>query len=172
MKILVSLGPIIGVIIIALYGCYVKLRFIVKGKEKSANCQKKIYIYLLVLEVALILISVFVPKITGESYLIDGMTRGGKTNITPTAFEVSYEESKRNYSNTLELSKEELDDIRVSCSAEEGKVFLRITQDDVQTTVDITNTEAMLDLSDFKEGNIRFTLLNEEAKNVKFVLFW
>lgn len=176
MKILVSLGPIIGVVVWAVYCACVQLYAAVKGKEVVKKRQKSIlYIpacVMAVIEVVLILITIIVPRVSDESYLIGGMTIGGKHVITPSKFKVSYIESGRGYSDRISLSEEELENIRAVCSSDEGTVYLQITQDDKKVTVDITNTDMMLDMSEFEAGDIRFTLGNEDARNVKFELIW
>ena len=104
--------------------------------------------------------------------MIGGMTIGGNIVNTPTKFKVSYIESGRRYSDRISLSEEKLENIRVICSSDEGTVYLQITQDDKKVTVDITNTDTFLDMSGFEAGKIRFTLGNEDARNVKFELIW
>ena len=177
MNVLVSYGAIIGVVIIAIYCFCVQIYYTVKGKKPNKKQQKKIYLPLIAmaaLEVALILVSIIVPRVTNESYLIDGtdMTIGGMSVITKTKFKVSYIESNRNYSDRINLSENELKNIRAVCSSEKGTVSLRITQNDQQVIVDITNTDVLLDMSKFNAGDIRFTLINEDARNVKFELVW
>lgn len=174
MKILVNYGPVIGVMVIAVYRVCIRISLIVK-REKTANKkQQKGFLLLIAMEVALLLVSIILPRVTSESYLIDGtsMTIGGNHVITPTKFKVSYIESNRNYSDSINLNKEELTNIRAVCSSDKGTVFLRITQDDKQVKVDISNTDVLLDMSGFEPGDIRFTLISEGARNVKFELIW
>ena len=123
-------------------------------------------------EVVLILITIIVPRVSDESYVIGSMTIGGKSVITPSKFKVSYIESGRHYSDRIKLNEEEMANIRAVCSSDEGAVFLRITEEDGQETADITNEDILLDMSGFEAGNIRFTLVNEDAGNVKFELIW
>ena len=177
MKALVSYGGIIGAVVIAIYCFCVRIYYIVKGKKPNKKQRKNVYLPLIAMaamEVALILVSIIVPRVTNESYLIDGtdMTIGGMSVITKTEFKVSYIESNRNYSNRITLSEDELKNIRAVCSSKKGTVSLRITQDDQQVIVDITNTDVLLDMSPFEAGDIRFTLINENARNVKFELVW
>lgn len=53
-----------------------------------------------------------------------------------------------------------------------GTASIRITQDNQQVIVDITNTDVLLDMSQFEAKDIRFTLMNEDARNVKLELVW
>lgn len=173
MKILVSLGPFIGLFIYVAYYLFVRIYIAVNGKE-SVNI-KKIYIPIYVIaaiETVLLLITIIVPRVSDQSYVIGSMTIGGKVSITRSRFKVSYIESGRDYSDRISLSEEELEDVRAVCSSDKGKVFLQITQDDKKTTVDITNADVLLDMSEYEEGDVRFTLVNENARNVKFELIW
>lgn len=172
MNVLISLGPIIGVIILFLYSLGIKLYQVINGKKEVKKKQFVVYVFLVALEIILVCISVFVPQITGKSYLLEGMSENARIVITPYTFKVCYEESKRNYSNLIFIKEEELSNVQALCDVDEGRVFLRITQDDIQTVVDITNTEMILNLSEYKEGNIRFTLIGEAARNVDFELLW
>ena len=52
------------------------------------------------------------------------------------------------------------------------RFFLRIIQDSNMKEIDITNMDAVLDLAGFEPGRITFTVVNEEAKNVKFQMKW
>lgn len=173
MKVLVSLGPIIGVVVWAVYCACVQLYGAVKGKD--AVKKKTVYIsvcVMAVIEVVLILITIIVPRVSDESYRIGNMTIGGYIVNTPTKFKVSYIESGRRYSNRIKLNEEELANIRAVCSSDEGTVFLRIAQEDKLETIDITNADILLDMSGFEAGHIRFTVVNEDARNVKFELIW
>lgn len=175
MKILVSLGPFIGLIIYVGYCTCIRLYVAVKGREAVAEKHNKLYIPVYIfaaVEVVLVLTTIIVPRISDESYVIGSMTIGGKSAITPSKFKVSYIESGRSYSDRIKLNEEEMSNIRAICSYDEGTVFLRITQEDRQETVDITNEDILLDMSGFEAGYIRFTLLNENARNVKFELIW
>lgn len=175
MKILVSLGPIIGVVVWAVYCACVQLYGAVKGKRAVEKRRKAIYIpacVMAVIEVVLLLITIIVPRVSDESYRIGNMTIGGYIVNTSTKFKVSYIESGRRYSNRINLSEEELANIRAVCSSDEGAVLLRIAQEDKLETIDITNADILLDMSGFEAGHIRFTLVNENARNVKFELIW
>ena len=172
MKILVSLGPIIGVVIIVVYTVCVQVYMMVKGTKTVGKKYKLIYKILMSMEILCVLISIFIPKITGKSYLIDGMARCAAVVNNGTTFKVSYTESKRGWINRIELSEEELSNVRVVCTADEGKVFLKIVQEDQEKTVEITNTDMKLDLSEYEEGYVSFTLSDENAKNVAFELLW
>lgn len=57
--------------------------------------------------------------------------------------------------------------MRVRCCSDEGKVLLQI-----QKEIDITNTDDLLDMTDFLPGRITFTMVNENGRNVDFELEW
>ena len=45
-------------------------------------------------------------------------------------------------------------------------------QDKAEKKVEITNTNAKLDMTEFAEGSVSFTLSNEEARGGDFALIW
>lgn len=171
-KILITFGPVIGVGILAVYVLAMRIYVYVKEKEAIPQRYKRIYKLLIIAEIALCVIAFLVPRVTGESYLPDGTTRGGVVVNTKSAFKISYKESNRGYSDTLELTEEDLARVRVWCSCDEGQVCLRIQQDTTLKEVDITNTDSLLDMTDFQPGRITFTMVNENARNVDFELKW
>lgn len=81
-------------------------------------------------------------------------------------------EPNKGYSDTLELTKEDLARVQVRCSCDERQVCLRIQQDTTLKEIDITNTDSLLDMTDFQPGRITFTMVNENARNVDFELEW
>ena len=42
----------------------------------------------------------------------------------------------------------------------------------IQKEIDITNTDDLLDMTDFLPGRITFTMVNENGRNVDFELEW
>lgn len=172
MKIIVTFGPVIGAAIMAVYIFVLRIYVYVKGKDTVAETCKRIYKLMIIAEIALCGITFFVPRVTGESYLPDGATQGGVIVNTKSAFQIAYKESNRGYSDTLELDEEDLARVRVRCSSDEGKVFLRIQQEQTHKEIDITNTDSLLDMTDFLPGRITFTMVNEDGRNVDFELEW
>jgi len=172
MKILVSLGPIIGAVIIIVYVAVIRVYLMLHGTRKFEGTPKLIYKILLGVEIAVVAASFLIPAITGESYLIRGMSRGSKFVITDETFRVSYKEANRAFENSIELTEEELEKVKVKCSAESGTVALTITQGEVAKEVDITNSDMQLDMTGFEPGRIRFTMEGDNASNVAFELFW
>jgi len=172
MKIIITYGPVIGVGILAVYVLAVRIYVYVKGKDTLAQIYKRIYKLLIAMEIALCVLAFLVPRVTGESYLPYGTTHGGVVVNTNSAFKISYKESNRGYSDTLQMTEEDLERVRVRCSCDEGQVCLRIQQDTTLKEIDITNTDSLLDMTDFQPGRITFTMVNENARNVDFELEW
>ena len=156
MKLLVSLGPIIGVIAISCYTFIVKINILTKGY--TIEKYKRIYYVLIIFELLLIFMSFLLFHAKGDDYLMEGMSTGSSVVITPEKFKVNFKEAKRSFSNRIFIEEQELEEISVKCTAKTGKVFLRIVQDKMDKTVEITNKEEVLDLSEYKPGNISFTL--------------
>lgn len=88
------------------------------------------------------------------------------------SFKVSFAQANRGWSNRVTLTHNELDNVRVKCSAEEGIVYLAITQNEKEQVIDVTNLDTKLDLSTYQIGDITFSISNENAKNVDFELIW
>ena len=172
MKIIVTFGPVIGGVILAAYVVVLRIYAYVKEKDTVAEKYKRIYKLMIIAEAVLCGITFFVPRVTGESYLPDGTTQGGVIVNTKSAFQIAYKESNRGYSDTLELDEEDLARVHVRCSSDEGKVFLQIRQEQTQKEIDITNTDSLLDMTDFLPGRITFTMVNENGRNVDFELEW
>lgn len=172
MKVFITFGPVIGAGILAAYVLVMRIYVCVKGRDAIALIYKRIYKLLIVMELAFCAITFLVPRVTGKSYLPDGSTRGGVVVSTKSAFKISYKESNRGYSDTLELDEEDLERMRVRCSCDEGRVYLRIQQEKTWKEVDITNTDSLLDMTDFCPGRITFTMVNENGRNVDFELDW
>lgn len=193
MKVFVSIAPIIGVVVLAAYFVYLRVACYLRSLKNSDGKQRvtyhsglRIYLFadsvskrerilwncLLAAEGLLILVSIIVPRVTGGDYLIEGMSNGSTAIITEDTFKVSYEQAKREYSDSITLSQEELDNLSVACSAKQGKVYLTMRQDKAEKKVEITNTNAKLDMTEFAEGSVSFTLSNEEARGVDFALIW
>lgn len=170
MDILVCLGPIIGAVIIVGYFIILKIYYIAKNLETTKKSHKNIYKILIAVEAILLLNTIFLPKITGRDYLINGMLTGSVYTISQDTFKVSYMSAKRGFSDTLKLKRSQLENIQAVCLADEGKVYLNITQNNTENKIDITNKTVILDMKEYDEGYITFTLLNENAKNVKFEL--
>ena len=103
MKNIVTIGPVIGGVILAAYVVVLRIYAYVKEKDTVAEKYKRIYKLMIIAEAVLCGITFFVPRVTGESYLPDGTTQGGVIVNTKSAFRIAYKESNRGYSDTLEL---------------------------------------------------------------------
>ena len=84
---------------------------------------------------------------------------------TKSAFRIAYKESNRGYSDTLELqgcvSDAAATRERCFCGSSRSRHRRRST-----------NTDSLLDMTDFLPGRITFTMVNEDGRNVDFELEW
>ena len=62
--------------------------------------------------------------------------------------------------------------VRAICSAEEGEIFLKITQDKSEKVINITNFDGYIDMTDFHEGEIELETYNNQAKGVSIEILW
>ena len=78
MKLLVSLGSIIGVIVIACYTFIVKINILTKGH--TIEKYKRIYYVLIIFELLLISMSFLPFHAKGDDYLMEGMSTGSRVS--------------------------------------------------------------------------------------------
>ena len=83
---------------------------------------------------------------------------------------VKYKEANRSYYRTYFLTTEQKNNVYVISSCSEGTVYLKMKQGMYEENLDISNYDSMLDLSQFDEGYISFTITNKNAKNVSVQL--
>ena len=72
--------------------------------------------------------------------------------------------------NSYFLTTEQKNNVYVISSCSEGTVYLKMKQGMYEENLDISNYDSMLDLSQFDEGYISFTITNKNAKNVSVQL--
>lgn len=172
MVFMIYVGVFGGIALIALYAMGIGIYAQVKGKDVITKKHKLIYKVLLGIESILILAMLLLPKVTKSNFLPEGMSDRSVVVNTDDNFKVSFAQANRGWSNQVTLTQNELDNVRVKCSAEEGTVYLAITQNQKEQVMDVTNLDTKLDLSTYQVGDITFSISNENAKNVDFELIW
>lgn len=71
------------------------------------------------------------------------------------------------------LNAENLAAFRVDATNDSGKVFLKLTQGDVEKTIEITGAfNDKIDMGDFQPGRIRLRLEFEHAGVVNVIMHW
>jgi len=85
---------------------------------------------------------------------------------------VSFGKSNAELSRRVNMKAGDLAAFRVIGNAESGKLFLRITQNNIEKVVDITDYNGPVDMREFQPGRVRLTLFNEDARNAGATLSW
>lgn len=105
--------------------------------------------------------------------VINNVSVGMVTNNIGSKWEVSYKSSGETLERTIAVTDEELNNLTVEASCEEGEMYLLLIQGKNAEVIDITDfPEGKLTLPDFTAGNIKLSLYNESAKNAKIKIDW
>ncbi|MCL2592771.1 MAG: PLD nuclease N-terminal domain-containing protein [Defluviitaleaceae bacterium] len=157
--------------------------YLVAGRDKTKQGSgkfKKAMITFLVLFI--VSTGLFIGGTIRFAYLVEGgswnsssagVQFGASETSTPSRWRLSFRSSNRDRTRTATLSAEQLRNFHATGNAEEGTVFLRITQGATTKTWDISNDfDEILDLSDFSPGRTRLEIFNENARHVRVSLDW
>jgi hypothetical protein len=102
-----------------------------------------------------------------------GVSIGRVENYWDRQWTVSFKASGEEMSKTFSLSDEELAAFRVTGNCDSGRLYLRISQGEIATIVDISDSfNGPVDLSAFQAGKLKLLILNDEAKNASIVVSW
>ena len=105
--------------------------------------------------------------------VINNVSVGMVTNNIGSKWEISYKSSGETLERTIAVTDEELNNLTVEASCEEGEMYLLLIQGKNAEVIDITDfPEGRLTLPDFTAGNIKLSLYNESAKNAKIKIDW
>ena len=111
--------------------------------------------------------------ISSDIPVINNVSVGMVTNNIGSKWEVSYKSSGETLERTIAVTDEELNNLTVEASCEEGEMYLLLIQGKNAEVIDITDfPEGKLTLPDFTAGNIKLSLYNESAKNAKIKIYW
>lgn len=169
-----GLWALITVIVPSFFG--VLIYFLV-GRKSGKRMEKNKFVKPLIALFILFIISTagFVTKVVTSTDLpvIKGASLGMISNTLGDKWNVSFKSSGETLTESIKLTKEQMDKITITSSSNKGKVYLLITQDENSEFMDITNMDNQkIDLSNFQEGRFNFYILNEEAKDVKIKINW
>lgn len=105
--------------------------------------------------------------------VIDGVSIGMINNNIGSKWEVSFKSSGETLERTIAFTDEELENLTIEASCEEGEMYLLLLQGKNAEVIDITDyPETTPTLDGFTAGNIKLSLYNEGAKNAKVKIDW
>ncbi len=152
------------------------LIYILAGRNKDSKPTKKFRLPAIISAVVLaVSITVFasIALLGSEIVMIDNVSIGMVNNNIGSKWEVSFRSSGETLERTIAVTDEELENMTVEASCEEGELYLLIIQGKNAEVIDITDfPQSTLQLDGFTAGNIRLSLYNEGAKEAKIKIDW
>lgn len=93
---------------------------------------------------------------------------------TKSKWNISYYKSTSKFSRTIDKKENHPLAINIDASCDEGQLYLKLTQNDMKEVIDIsdTNGSIKIDLSKFKNGEIKLELIDENCKGVGLEACW
>lgn len=111
--------------------------------------------------------------ISGDILPMEGVSIGMIENNIGSKWDISFKSSGDEFDRTLTLTHDEMENITVEGSCQEGALYLLILQNDIVRLIDLTNyPKSNLDMSEFQAGRIKFTLYNNQAREAKMKMDW
>ena len=152
------------------------LIYILAGRNKDSKPTKKFRLPAIISAVVLAAsITVFasIALLGSEIVMIDNVSIGMVNNNIGSKWEVSFRSSGETLERTIAVTDEELENMTVEASCEEGELYLLILQGKNAEVIDITDfPQSTLQLDGFTAGNIKLSLYNEGAKEAKIKIDW
>ena len=152
------------------------LIYILAGRNKDSKPTKKFRLPAIISAVVLaVSMTVFasIALLGSEIVMIDNVSIGMVNNNIGSKWEVSFRSSGETLERTIAVTDEELENMTVEASCEEGELYLLILQGKNAEVIDITDfPQSTLQLDGFTAGNIKLSLYNEGAKEAKIKIDW
>ena len=152
------------------------LIYILAGSNKDSKPTKTFSLPAIISAVVLaVSMTVFasIALLGSEIVMIDNVSIGMVNNNIGSKWEVSFRSSGETLERTIAITDEELENMTVEASCEEGELYLLILQGKNAEVIDITDfPQSTLQLDGFTAGNIKLSLYNEGAKNAKIKIDW
>ncbi|MBO5377020.1 MAG: PLDc N-terminal domain-containing protein [Ruminiclostridium sp.] len=152
------------------------LIYILAGRNKDSKPTKKFRLPAIISAVVLaVSMTVFasIALLGSEIVMIDNVSIGMMNNNIGSKWEVSFRSSGETLERTIAVTDEELENMTVEASCEEGELYLLILQGKNAEVIDITDfPQSTLQLDGFTAGNIKLSLYNEGAKEAKIKIDW
>lgn len=87
---------------------------------------------------------------------------------------ISYYKSTSEFSRTIKKEDNTPSNMYIDASCDEGSLAIKITQDDKEEVIDISNTNGSMkvDLSKYENGEIKLYLMSKGCKGVSLEAYW
>lgn len=152
------------------------LIYMLAGRNKDRKPVKKFKIPSIVSAVILVISTAALTTcvlFSNNLPVISSVSIGMINNNIGSQWEVSFRTSGETLERTIAVTDEELENLTVEASCEEGELYLLMVQGKNAEVIDITDfPEAILNPEGFTAGNIRLSLYNEGAKDARVRIEW
>lgn len=93
---------------------------------------------------------------------------------TKNKWNISYYKSTAEFSRVIGKKESRPSVLYIDASCDEGQLYLKLTQNDIEEIIDISHTEGYMsiDLSNFEEQEIELELVDEKCKGVGLEAYW
>lgn len=93
---------------------------------------------------------------------------------TKTKWNISYYKSSAKFSRTIDKKENNPSAINIDATCDEGELYLKLTQNNEEEVIDISNTNGLMkvDLSKFNNGEIKLELIDKNCKGVGVEAYW
>ena len=150
--------------------------YMLAGRNKGHTSVKKFRLPAIISGIIMVLTtSVFLGSVMlmSDIPVIEGVSVGMVNSNIGSKWEVSYKSSGETLERTIAVTEQELENLTVEASCDDGEIYLLLIQGKNAEVIDITAfPEGKLRLDDFTAGNIKLSLYNESAKNAKIKIDW
>lgn len=152
------------------------LIYLLVGRKKDRVPVRKYKLPAIISGIALaVTMTAFIATISfsGDIPVMEGVSVGMINNNIGSKWEVSFRSSGETLERTIALTDEELENLTIEASCEEGEIYLLLLQGKNAQVIDLTDYPRNTpELTDFTAGNIKLSLYNEKAKNAKVKIDW
>ncbi len=152
------------------------LIYLLAGRKKDRVPVRKYKLPAIISGIALaVTMTAFIATISfsGDIPVMEGISVGMINNNIGSKWEVSFRSSGETLERTIAFTDEELENLTIEASCEEGEMYLLLLQGKNAEVIDITDyPETTPTLDGFTAGNIKLSLYNEGAKNAKVKIDW
>lgn len=152
------------------------LIYLLAGRKKDRVPVRKYKLPAIISGIALaVTMTAFIATISfsGDIPVMEGVSVGMINNNIGSKWEVSFRSSGETLERTIALTDEELENLTIEASCEEGEIYLLLLQGKNARVIDLTDYPRNTpELTDFTAGNIKLSLYNEKAKNAKVKIDW
>lgn len=152
------------------------LIYMLAGRNKPAKPVRKFKIpaiisaIVLAVMMGILMISIFFST---SLPVIDNVSFGMVENRIGSQWEVSFKSSGERLERTIALTDEELENLTIEASCDEGNIYLLLLQGENSEVINISDfPKGKPQLEGFTAGNIRLSLYNEGATNAKIKIDW